>query len=232
MAYASKSETTYALYFLQKLGAKTTNAYLLTAVIAWLRKESGGKIIGYNPFNVGTSKYALRYRTLKDGRKVAVFGSIKSGAYAAADRLLRATVGGADGYRRIVTVARRGAGSTEQTKQTQALDFLMAVALSKWDANHYGLGKGASLDTYDAANNALIKVWATISGVPAVTLPAEPVKPTKAELDYEKRKKRPRPPKPLEPPSMPGNIYYIDPQEVLGFYRNAHRVSDLGNLPD
>lgn len=225
MSKATVKETQFAVYFLKKLGVGTGNAYLITAVIAWLRQESGGlsKVIGNNPFNIRQSKYASGYRQTKGNGKFAIFSSLKMGAIASAQLLLDA---GHDyrGYWRIVKAARRANDGTDGDKQKQALDFLAAIALSKWDAAHYGTGRDVTLGTYDPAKNHLVRVWATISGIPAI-----PVEPTAKEKDTRKRAAKPRPPGPLNPPTS--NHSYLDPWEPRGFYRDVHRQSDMGNLP-
>jgi hypothetical protein len=88
-----------------------------------------------------------------------------------------------DDYATILKVLRRGGVDTEQEQQTQAFDFLAALALSKWDSNHYstltpeqqakyGEYPASSIDTYDPWKNSLFLVWVKLLGT-KVTIPAD-----------------------------------------------------------
>jgi hypothetical protein len=230
MAKVSVAEAQFAYYFLQKLGGNVNNTYLITAVVAWMRAESGGlsRVIGNNPFNIRESKYAVSYRYPKGNGRFSVFASLKMGAYAAADMLIRA---GSDWrrYDRIVKAA-RSAPKTAKGQQDQGHSFIIGVVISAWDAGRYHLGPGANSIADYNDNNLLFRTWAGITGVPSFTIPAEPTGPTPEQIEYEKRKKRPKPPPPLAPPSTHKNLVYLDPYEARGFYRATRPADDMGNL--
>lgn len=172
------TELRFAVYFLKYLHANSTNTYLILAVVAWLRSESGQHYIGFNPLNLRPGKDDAAFRSgIRTGKvgQFSIYKSLQAGARATATRLLNA---GSDyrGYGLIVSAAQRSGGDTVQSMQQQATDFLNAIALSKWDASHYGLGKNPTLANADFTKNKLLKVWDSLLGFP-VTLPADPVKP-------------------------------------------------------
>lgn len=157
------SQSQLASVFLRELGAPD-NTVMRKAVVAWMRAESGGHIIGNNPWNLrpGLDDAALRSgtRTSISGNGVfSVYATPQDGARAAARRLVSA---GKD-WRRydvIVTSARSG----------NAIGFLNAVALSAWDgghapnSGHYGL-KGVKLGiSSTGGSNNLLKIFQGIGG--------------------------------------------------------------------
>lgn len=225
MSKATVAERKWAEMFLRYLGGNVSNLLLVSAVIGWVRQEGGlNRYSGYNPLNIRHSKYESGRRRGHPG--FAAFSTAQRGAYASAHLLLDA---GKDyrGYWKIVQAAKRGAKTVAQ-QQDQAKDFLGWIALSKWDASHYGLGKNPDPNnTTDLLNsvskqNHLILRWAEITSLPA--LPPEAPKQTKP------KKPKTLPPEPLQPPSPP-NLEYLDPKWPRTFYDATHHGSDLGNLP-
>lgn len=218
-------EMQFAYYFLKRIGGNTDNNLLLTAVVAWLRQESGQNYIGNNPLNIRHSPFQSGSRETNGNGSFAIFPNLMAAAYASADLLLSA---GHDyrGYWLIIKAAQHGTKTAQQANE-QALDFLEAIALSKWDAGHYGLTKKErTVATYNVAHNHLIGVWLTIGGkLPAIKVMPDPPKGGKKNHP----KPRTTPPKSLNPPSTTSN--YVDPFEARGFYMASRPSSDLGNLP-
>lgn len=197
-AKTSKAEVSFALSFLKYAGVRNPqgNAYLLLAVIAWLRQESGGlgRVIGNNPFNIRSSPFASGYRTSRGNGKFAIFKSLDAGARATIALLKSDGANGWRGYGRIMRTLRMGTGGSAEQQRDQAIQFLTAVALSRWDAAHYGSMVGQDIGTYDGRKNHLIQVWSRLLGAPVI-LPA----PKAAK------------PKVVEPP-QPRITFYRQPQ--------------------
>jgi len=183
----SAAEVAFALSFLKYAGVKNaqSNVYLVLAVIAWMRQESGGlsRVIGNNPFNIRSSPFAIGYRRsirIRDGKKInngkfAIFKNLDTGARAAVALLKSDGRDGYRGYGLILRAATRAVGASETDKQQQAKDFLNAIALSKWDSAHYGTKPGMTADQFTASNH-LISVWAALTGSPVI-FPAPKVAP-------------------------------------------------------
>lgn len=198
---ASAAEVAAAQAFLRKLGAPWQNNYLVVAVVAWMRQESGGlkSVLGNNPFNLRPGKDIAAYqsgvRKSRNGNGYfAVFATLEDGLIATAARLLKA---GNDwrGYGLVVRAARNG----------QAVDFLTAIALSAWDAAHYGLPE----------DNHLLRVYASFTG-----LQLPPPKPPKAKNRTSAPKVRAKPRTELKPPVA---RTYLDGFETRSFYDARHR---------
>lgn len=208
---ATKNEYRFALAFVKALHGDTSNPYLLTAVIAWLRQESGSlsRVIGNNPFNIRRSPFAYGYRksSRPHGGHFALFRTLEIGAKATVYLL---TSAGHDWrhYDRIVRAARGSNNGTPKDQQRQALDFLAAIAMSAWDAGHYGAKDG------DPRKNHLVMVWTSITGLPP--LPAEPNKPRHAQPRHQPKP----PPRDLKAPMQ--MVTFIDPYEARGFYNARH----------
>jgi hypothetical protein len=199
---ATVKERRFAEAFLKHIGADVSNVFLVTAVIAWMRRESGKTYIGNNVFNIRHSKYETGFRIGKNGR-FATFKTLDLAAKATAALLLSAKPGDYRGYDKVVKALRRANDQTQKGMQQQALDFLTALAMSKWSATHYGAPHG------EPWLNKLVAVWSTILGLPP--LPAEPVKPPR---------RRPVPPRDLDTNLLPAG--FIDPYEARGFYNDRH----------
>jgi len=220
--YATIKEATFARAFLRYFGVGVTNTLLMTAIVAWMRAESGSTIIGNNPFNIRRSKFAIGYRRGPVG-SFAVFKDLATAAKATA-YFLQNNKG--NGYDRIIAAikyeAKAGAGKTlEQARATQGYDVLAAIALSKWSSTHYGIGLKPTLESYDYTKNRLVKVWYTVAGIPA--LPAE-VKTVKAKAP------KPQAPAPLDYHEIP--YAFLDGGAAKAFYdaRNKPLGPMMGGL--
>lgn len=160
MAVATALEVLGARAFLAALGADA-NDNMLIAVTAWLRQESGGlsAVIGNNPFNIRPG--ALSYLSVgtRQGRvgTFLLFPDIATGFKAAA--LLLKSLAPSYGYGEVIKQAQAG----------NAVSFLAAIALSSWDAAHYGvkdytvLGIKYTNNAYTTANR-LLNVYSTFTG--------------------------------------------------------------------
>jgi len=214
MSKATVSETRFALAFLKALGASTTNLYLVTAVVAWLRAESGHTYIGNNPFNIRKSALENGFRMARNGNgRFSTFASLEIGAKATIQLLVGA---GHDyrGYWRIVAAARRGVNAKlKGDNVTQGFDFLAAIAMSKWSGQNYGAKDG------DPAHNRLVAVWRTITGTSAI--PAEKKKAAPAK----QKKKVPIPKEvPKGPPWHPEEHYaFLQPYAAKAFYESRNK---------
>lgn len=146
MADTTVPAYTIADMFLRALGAPTSNA-MRRAVAIWLRFESGGTIIGNNPWNlhggtpcppsrgycpgnIGVHKGQIGNRYAGPGdQNVAVFATLDAGTRASAQNLIR--LAPSYGYGKVINEARAG----------NALGFLRALQQSSWSAGHYGYTK-------------------------------------------------------------------------------------------
>jgi hypothetical protein len=133
--------------FLADLGAPQSTD-MVRAVSAWLYQESGGRIIGNNPWNLhswGGLPGQVGYRYAGPGdRNVATFGTLAAGVKASTSRLVN--LSSLYGYGAVVGQARAGS----------PIGFLDALARSSWSAGHYG-GAGPQ--------NRLRSVYASLGGV-------------------------------------------------------------------
>jgi len=217
------AETTFAQAFIKQLGGDINNVYLITAVVAWMRQESGGlsKVVGNNPFNLRPGRDDARFRSgtrksKKGNGTFSVYASLAKGAQAAANRLVKA---GNDyrGYGAIVKAARGNYSQDIRDQQLQARDFLKAVAMSKWDASHYGaiihqpIGDGRYEGIYHEPFNNLIRVWKSITGVNWAPV------------------KNPTPPAPRQRPKPQASLsmflpkgHYIMPYAARIFFEQRH----------
>lgn len=204
------AERQAAQAFLRAIGANWQNNDLIYAVVAWMRQESGGikSIIGNNPFNLRPGKdidqdLVAGIRMSKNGNgRFLIFVSLAAGLTATAQRLLRA---GADWrhYDRIIRAFRSGS----------ALDALTAIALSAWDAGHYGYHPGDPI-----TNNHLVRVYASFTGmqIPKPTKTPPSAKPKKAPI--------PARPRDLNAPIVVRN--YLHPYDARDFYQARHHVTE------
>ena len=127
-------------------------------------QESGGlsKVIGNNPFNIRNSPLQSGQRTTKNNGKFAVFSSLEKGLQAAAYLLMNGGKGtgkkdiDAYGYRLALNALKVGGNQS-------AVDFLAALAMSKWDVAHYGATDW--LTAFDPKKNHLLNVYTSITGV-------------------------------------------------------------------
>lgn len=131
--------------FLREIGAPDTPA-MRRAVAIWLRFESGGTIVGNNPWNLhsgapcpasrgycpgqGTLPGQIGNRYAGSGdQNVAVFRTLDDGVKANANNLKRLAPN--YGYGAVLTKARAG----------DAIGFLDALQRSSWSAGNYGGNK-------------------------------------------------------------------------------------------
>lgn len=132
--------------FLARLKARDTPA-MRRAVAIWLRFESGGTVVGNNPWNAHSGPKCPKERGYCPGygnlpgqignryagpgdQNVAVFRTLQDGINVSADRLM-ASWGVQYGYDDVVREARQG----------DALGFMIALQNSAWSAGHYGHSK-------------------------------------------------------------------------------------------
>ncbi len=200
------------------------NPFLVTAIVAWFRQESGSlsHVIGNNAFNLrpgaDDAKFRSGVRRSKNGNGMfSVYATLEQGFRAAANRLLSA---GHDwrGYDAIIRAARDGAhaGMTKDQQTRQGLAFLTALALSAWDAGHYGAPDG------NPQTNHLVRVWASITGLPGNWKALPPKKPGV-------KKKKPKVPAALVrgPAGDPAKPQFLDPHHARAFYKERHRKSHV-----
>lgn len=135
MAKVTEREVRFARAFLKSVGGNQSNGYLLLAVIAWIRAEVGVNfrfMRGNNPFNIRRSSYASGYTQTRGNGSFAIFKNLTVAAKATVAFLIKNARFG--NYNPILKAARRRGGNAA----IQARDFLMAIAMSKWSAGHYG----------------------------------------------------------------------------------------------
>ena len=200
------------LKYLNRNYSKSINSqdqFLILAIASWFHQESGGlsKVIGNNPFNIRNSPLQSGQRTSKNGNgKFAIFSSMARGFMAAAYLLMHGGHGSgskdldAYGYRLALNALKRGGNQA-------AVDFLAAMAMSKWDAAHYGTASW--VDAYDPKRNHLLRVY---FGWKYVQL------------------KDPHPKPPKEPPPLPQDFNYkvvvrnyLDPWAAQQRYDSRHQ---------
>lgn len=195
------------------------DTFLIAAVSAWFRQESGGlsRVIGNNPFNIRNSPLQSSQRVTSSNGRFSVFSTMERGFAAAAYLLMHGGFGaGAKdqdvfGYRLAINALKRGGNQG-------AVDFLAALAMSSWSATHYGAN--AWLEAYDPKKNNLLRVYASIGGA-QITNPNQP---------------KPKPRKPLPTLARDFNYQvvvkaYLDPWAVSALYkrRRKGRSGSTGN---
>jgi hypothetical protein len=211
MSKATVKERQFAEAFLREVGADIRNIYLVTAVVAWMRQESGQHYIGNNVFNIRNSKLASGYRQSKGNGHFAIFASLAIAAKATALFLVGNSRSGY-GYDKVLAALRRSNDNTVKGEQKQGIDFLAALAMSKWDAAHYGAPHG------EPWLNHLIKTWATITGLPPI--PAE-----KNQTSRPAPRARPTPLHGNRNPDLQKGVY-IEPHAAQTFYEARHAADE------
>lgn len=204
---ATAKEVQAAQAFLRYVGADYHNNLLILAVVSWFYQESGGlsRVIGNNPFNIRpgvASKLASGVRKSKNGNGYfLVFSDLDTGFKAAA--LVLKSLAPAYGYGLVLAALRRGS----------AVDFLVALAMSSWDAGHYGVT--GTDNPADPRQNHLLAVYASFTGL---QLPTE----SNSNPDQPAPKPRPQPklPRALQPP--PPIRQYISGFDARRFYDARH----------
>lgn len=216
---ASAAEVRYIKAFLQYLHDHFSRAinpndkYLILAIDAWFHQESGGlnNVIGNNPFNIRTSPLQSGTRLSKNGNgHFAVFKSMEDGFRAAAYLLMVGGHGAGSrdrdsyGYRLAIRALKLGGN-------TGAVNFLVAMAMSSWDAGKYGT-KGHN--PADPKYNHLLRVYSAFTGL---TLPSS--RPSQPK-HHTRTVKYPRV---LQPPPVPQQ--YLTGWEPKAFYNARHHGS-------
>lgn len=145
LAKPNTAEILGAQMFLRVLGADYKNRYMIKAVIAWFRQESGGisKVIHNNPFNIrpgSMSKYSDGTWQGNVGTFLS-FSTLSKGFGAAA--MLLKTLAPSYGYGAVIYAARNG----------NAGRFLGAIALSSWSGSHYGVDMHHKEEAYTTKNH-------------------------------------------------------------------------------
>lgn len=154
----TEREVRFARALLRALHANETNGYLLLAIIAWLRGGSAPSWVGNNPLGLKDAKgHLMRFKTYLQA------------AQAVARRL---QTGSDPAYKAIVKAAQRQVtGQDEQVMQ--AMDFMLGLALSRWDTTHFGMSilhvygsrKVYVLDPEHTEKNLLVQIWAQLTGM-------------------------------------------------------------------
>lgn len=218
LTYSEVSGIKAFLGYLHRNYSKQINAndnLLIAAVGAWLYQESGGlrNVIGNNPFNIRDSPLQSGSRQTKNGNgHFAVFASIAKGFEAAAYLLMHGGHGSGSkdqdlyGYRLILNALKNGGNQA-------AYDFMAALAMSKWDAGHYGVKDWQ--DAY-SKHNHLVAVYRSITGL-------------QLQDPHPKAKKvKPRPQLPRDFNYNPTVRSYIDPYVARDRYAARHKRQSLG----
>ena len=198
------------LTYLQKHYSKAINpkdTFLIAAIGAWFRQESGGvqNVIGNNPFNIRPGMVSFMsngYRVSKNGNgRFLTFATLTRGFEAAAYLLMHANK--AYGYQLALNSLKHGGNDA-------AVGFLAALAMSSWDAAHYGANNW--IEAYSAKHNHLLRVYAGITGVQL--------------SDPHPKKKKPPKPRPTLPRDFNYRVVvrdYIDPWLARDRYESRHR---------
>lgn len=163
VSYAEASASQAFLGYLNKHYSKLINpkdTFLIIAITAWFHQESGSlrNVIGNNPFNIRpgmTSFMSNGFRVSKNGNgKFLTFATMEKGFEAAAYLLMHGNK--AYGYQLAINALKNGGNQA-------ANDFLAALAMSSWDAAHYGATDWTS--AYDPKSNHLLRTYLTFHGV-------------------------------------------------------------------
>lgn len=193
----------------------TNDALLIAAISALLHVESGSfKGIRFNnPFNLkskDTSRVVVdeetgKKRTVRVPGKLLRFATLAKGFEAMAKVLMNAPKGSE--LNLALNALKRGGNQA-------AVDFLAAIAMSTFQADHYGATDW--MQAYDQNHNALIREYLTIGGV-------------QLKNPYVRPKKPPPP-----PPSLPRDFNYkavvreyLDPWAAGSLYASRHRRATL-----
>ncbi len=209
---AQVGEVQAAQAFLKAIGANYQSNDLIYTVVAWMRTSEGGKanLWGNNPFLLRPRDARYISKDLIAGTKsragrgtFLVFDSLTAGLKALAQVLLAQKGDDALGYGLIIRAFKQG----------NPIDSQIAIAMSAWDAAHYGFDMANPDSQAAAAQTAIYKVYLSFTGLelpdPKQPKPHAPV---------------PRPPRDL--PSPPPPYPYIDPGAAGAFYRDRHRTAN------
>lgn len=215
ISYAETIAIQAFLTYLEKNYAKSINpkdTLLIAAVGAWFFQESGGlkNVIGNNPFNIRPGMVSFLsngYRVSKNGNgKFLTFATLSIGFQATAYLLMHANK--AYGYQLALNALKNGGNQG-------AYDFLAALAMSSWDAAHYGATDW--LTAYDPKTNHLLRTYQSITGVQLIN-------------PHPKPKPKPKPHPVLVTPHYYNvtSRVYLDPWAARDMYRKRHARTFLG----
>jgi hypothetical protein len=239
-------EVIFAQAMLRYLGADAKNPYLITAIIAWIRAESGQRYLGNNPLNIRNSKFANGFRQTKSNGKFATFKNLAIAGKASAYFLLHNK---GHGYEAVIRELRKSVSGTTKSYQDQGIRFLNALAKSDWSSGHYGFAHKVTYFTYPNGpngapvahtvlemypqktmtwnwmlqHNKLISIWGGILGQ-KFTIPADPQAPEKVAPAPK------QPPQPKQPRSFINDVTpreYISPYQSRDWYeeRSPRRIA-------
>lgn len=225
----TEREVRFARSFIKYVKGNQQNTYLLLAVIAWVRAEVGVDfrfMRGNNPFNIRRSPYASGVVYTNGNGTFAKFKSLDVAARATVAFLKsNASFGN---YGPILAAMRRGDG-TDADNARAGYDMLMAVAVSKWSAGHYGyrpatqghyatreLPNGTT-ETYWVPGKpekppSLIGIW---QGLLGTTIPTSWYQDTVKQVKKVIRPRQPRSLSHVLPPPA-----YIQPYAASAFYHD------------
>lgn len=207
VSYAETLAIKAFLGYLHKHYSKSINAqdtFLISAVSAWFHQESGGlkNVIGNNPFNIRPGMVSFMsngYRVSTKGNgKFLTFATMAKGFEAAAYLLMHANK--AYGYQLALNALKHSGNEA-------AVNFLAALAMSSWDAAHYGANDW--LQAYDPKQNHLLRVYLGYAYVQTQNPHPKPKKPT------------PKLPQDFNYKVTPNN--FIDPYAAKVRYDRRHR---------
>lgn len=213
---AQVGEVVAAQAFLRAIGANYQSTDLIYAVVAWMRTSEGGRanLWGNNPFNLRASTARFIPSNLIAGTKYRIgygtllrFATLTDGVKAMAAYLkgvVKVAGGSWLGYGLILRAFKAG----------NPVDSLIAIALSAWDAAHYGFDTSNRDPSAALAKSAIYKVYASFTGLQMPT-PKQP---------------KPAPPKPEAPNDLPAPPLahpYIEPHRAAAFYRERHKQDDF-----
>lgn len=216
-----EKEVRWARAFLHAIHANETNGYLLLAVLSWMREE-GGPWSKNNPLG------------LKIGNKTLAFASYTASAQYAANRVLKSK----DRYLKLLVRRAKDPAGKEATQVEQAMDFLKNLALSNWDAAHYGMSNpiysvvvvggrkrrgpvvGWRVDQDSPEKNRLLAGWYALTGI---HIPAGWFKDT---VIVKTAPPRERPTQKATSAPDTARVTYLDPYAARRFYDERHHAPD------
>lgn len=227
--------------FLRALGAPTTPA-MRRAVAIWLRFESGGTIVGNNPWNLHSGAVCPKSQGYCPGQgslpgqvgnryagpgdqNVAVFRTLDDGAAASANNLIR--LAPSYGYGKVISAARAG----------DALGFLSALQQSSWSAGHYGFSKltGAFPSSFNYNTTLTMRQPSGAPSGPSTIGTASSINATKAPDVWTFLGKKPTDPltqadidKLMEGYKAVG---FSDPQKIVGPFLTPFLGKPLNTIP-
>jgi hypothetical protein len=207
VSYAETIAIRGFLSYLQKNYSRLINpndVYTIAAVSAWLHVTSGGglsKVVFNNPFRLRGAPGPRRADGSPTPGPLLRYATLAQGFIAAAKVLMKATT--ANGFLLALNALKRGGNEA-------AVDFLAAMAMSRWDAGHYGAADW--LAAFDATKNKLLAAYTKIGGVQLKNPYVKPVKPAKPASKL-----------PRDYNFQPVKITYLDPWAAGMLYKARRR---------